>query len=306
MLNRAICAARVAWYGVSEPRQLVRNRKQYKYGHSPQEWECGWNHGSPLVSVLIPTHNRAELLLTRALPSVLAQTYTNLEIIVAIHGDAKPTRSAIFQHVVKGGKRVCWLNDKTGRVTVMDAAGKTVEDRIVLLEVPRRRTYPPTAENHWLAGPVAPLNAALEAAQGAWIARIDDDDIWTPDHIERLLRAAQAHDWEFVSSAYERERGGVRETVDHDGGNPPIGGTQTWLWRSYLRFMCWNPDCWRKTWNRPNDLDLADRFRKAGVRIGWIPDRTALILPRPGETTVGLAAYRRDTKATEAAFAFRS
>ena len=273
MLNRAICAARSAWYGMTEP---VKLRAARSAGFTPAY--------DPLVSVLIPTHNRPELLVARALPSVLAQTYTNLEIIVAIHGDVKPTRSAIFQHVVKGGKRVCWLNDKTGRVTVMDAAGKTVEDRIVLLEVPRCRTYPPTAENHWLAGPVAPLNAALEAAQGAWIARIDDDDIWTPDHVERILRAAQAHDWEFVSSAYERERGGVRETVEHDGGNPPIGGTQTWLWRSYLRFMCWNPDCWRKAWNRPNDLDLADRFRKAGVRIKGTNSTGAKVLaftPKP-------------------------
>ena len=278
MLNRAICAARAAWYGVIEPNELRLKRRTYArpYFNPLEPWA---EHRNPLVSVLIATHNRAELLVTRTLPSVLAQTYTNLEIIVAAHGCTDDTT-----------RRVLALGDR----------------RVYVIEVERCRTYPPTAENHWLAGPVAPLNAALKAATGAWIARIDDDDTWTPDHVERLLRFAQGGDYEFVSSAYETERDGERGIVWHDGQEPPIGGTQTWLWRSYLKFMRYNPDCWRKTWNRVNDTDLADRFRKAGVRIGWTPEVTARVLPRPGETTVGLAAYRRDTEATEAAFAFRT
>jgi cellulose synthase/poly-beta-1,6-N-acetylglucosamine synthase-like glycosyltransferase len=36
----------------------------------------------PLVSVLIPTYNRRKLLTERSLPSVLKQTYQNLEIII--------------------------------------------------------------------------------------------------------------------------------------------------------------------------------------------------------------------------------
>jgi len=200
-----------------------------------------------------------------------------LEIIVACHGCTDGT-----------ARRVLGLKDP----------------RIRVLDVPRKQTYPPTAENHWLAGPVVPANAALKAARGAWIARCDDDDTWTPDHIEALLRAAQAGDYEFISGAYETVLDGMRVAVRHDGEDPPIGGTQTWLYRSYLKFMKYNPDCWRKDWNRVNDTDLADRFRKAGVRIGHLNRVVAWVLPRPGETTVGLAAYQRDREATERRFAF--
>jgi len=40
----------------------------------------------PKVSVYIPTHDRVDLLISRALPSVIRQTYKNLEIIVVAHG----------------------------------------------------------------------------------------------------------------------------------------------------------------------------------------------------------------------------
>lgn len=36
----------------------------------------------PLVSVLIPTYNRAKILVERTIPSVLKQTYQNFEIII--------------------------------------------------------------------------------------------------------------------------------------------------------------------------------------------------------------------------------
>jgi len=111
------------------------------------------------------------------------------------------------------------------------------DERIQILEVERRRTYPPTVENHWLAGPVAPLNAGLGAVSGSWMARCDDDDTWTPDHLERLLGAAKCGGFEFVSSAYDSVRDGKRTVIWHDGETPPIGGIQTWVWRSYLKFM---------------------------------------------------------------------
>lgn len=151
--------------------------------------------------------------------------------------------------------------------------------------------------NHWLAGPVAPLNAGLKALRGDWIARIDDDDTWTPDHLEKLLRAAWRGNYEFMSSAYRTHEKIV-------GAEDGIGGTQTWLYRSYLRFMKYNPDCWRKRWNRVNDMDLAERFRRAGVWIGYLDEVTAEVLPRPGEDVVGMKAYLKDSANKEREFHF--
>lgn len=228
---------------------------------------------TPLITVYIPTFNRCDILMKRALPSVLAQTYKNLEIIVAAHGCDDMTVPAVRSLPYK---------------------------RIRVIEVPRTRTYPPTAENHWLVGPVVPANAALKAARGDWIIRLDDDDVLDSRHVEKLLRFAQEGGYEFVSSAYATHEGIVR----HDGGEPPIGGVQTWVYRSYLKFMRYNIDCWRKDWNRVNDTDLADRFRKAGVRIGHLDYVSAKVFPRPGETQVGLKAYQADREGKERDLAF--
>lgn len=106
-----------------------------------------------------------------------------------------------------------------------------------------------------------------------------------------LLRFAQQGNWEFVSAAYIAERHGHRVFADVKDEKPRIGGTQTWLYRSYLRFFRYNINCWRKSWNRVNDTDLQDRMFRAGVRIGFLDQVVAYVLPRPKETTVGLEAY---------------
>src|SRR3990167_6719989 len=163
LTNVLICAARSAWYSTYEPLRLKWERKNKRFHgdyRNPPRYD-------QLVSIIIPTHNRAELLLTRALPSVLAQTYTNIEVLVCAHGCTDGTIPFMSRALRRNGVPV--IND----------------ERVRLIEVERRRTYPPTAENHWYAGPVDPINAGLKAARGAWIARIDDDDSWEPRHIER-------------------------------------------------------------------------------------------------------------------------
>lgn len=245
-------------YMISEPLKLRLIRARYSdlYVNSEEK---------PLVSVYIPTYNRAQLLAERSVPSVLSQTYENFELVVV--GDC--------------------CTDSTEEVL------KRIGDpRLRFVNLPSREfRYPELAEIHWLAGPVVPANKALELVRGKWIARLDDDDIWSSDHIETLLRFAQQEQYEFVSASYIAERHGKRMVVDVKGQTPRIGGTQTWLYRSYLRTFKYNINCWRKSWNRVNDTDLADRFYKAGVRIGFLEQVVGYVLPRPGEVTVGLEAY---------------
>ncbi len=236
-----------------------------------------WWHGDPLVTCYIPTHNRCDLLMSRALPSVLAQTYPNIEIIVAAHGCTDGTAGKVWWEV----------------------RGECRDIRI--LEVPRTRTYPPTAENHWLAGPVVPANAALKAARGDWVMRIDDDDRLAPNAIEKLLRFAQAGDFEYVSAAHETHEGKV-EPYDMDGVK--VGGIQTTMYRSYLRFMKFNPHCYLKADFRVNDVDLQQRMVQAGVRMGYLDYVVCSINPRPGETHIGLKAYQADREGKERDLAF--
>ena len=232
----------------------------------------------PLVSVYIPTYNRAGLLLERAVPSVLSQTYRNLELIVV--GD----------HCT---------DDTAERLTAV------TDRRLRFVNLPaRRRRYPDDVEIHWLAGPVVAANKGLDLVTGRWIARIDDDDMWTPHHIETLLTFALSGRYEFVSACYATERHGQPVVVDVRDERPRIGGTQTWLYRSYLRFFRYNIHCWRKSWNRVNDTDLQDRMHTAGVRMGFLEEVVAYVFPRPGETTVGLEAYHLTASAKAEHFRF--
>jgi len=235
----------------------------------------------PLISICIPTFNRGSILVERAVKSALAQTYQNFELIIV--GDH--------------------CTDNTYELL------KEINDpRIRFYNLPlRKRNYRQTIENHWFVGGSIPANKAMNLAKGKWIARLDDDDTWTPDHLEKLLCFAQQNNYEFVSGLYIEERFGVQKIVDgiraldqyytqnpniKSDNSPKIGGVNSWLYRRYLRFMPYNPSCWRKKWNRVWDVDLSLRIYSAGVRMGFLNEVVAFVLPRPGENSVGLEAYK--------------
>lgn len=286
LTDKIICTLNSARYFITEQIILKLLRLRYEQDYKDRQEK-------PLISVYVPTYNRAEILMARAVPSVLSQTYTNFELIIV--GDC--------------------CTDKTSELV------KRIKDsRIRFYNLPKRgHRYPPTAENHWLAGPVVAANQALKMAQGKWIARIDDDDTWTKDHLESLLNFAQEGDYEFVSAQYLEEKHGqqridtgvgaqdsyyTRSDKPVKGPNPLVGGTQTWLYRSYLKFMKYNLNCWRKEWNRVNDVDLSQRIFKAEVRMGFLNKLVAFVLPRPGEVTVGVEAYKLQEKEKEQIYKF--
>ncbi len=240
-------------------------------------WNSIYNEtNNPLISVYIPTYNRGEILLSRAIKAVLSQTYRNFELIIADDGSMDNTKNLVLQ----------------------------IQDpRIRYISVSRKKyRYPNKAFYHWLAGPVIAANAALSACKGDWIARIDDDDEWTPDHLEKLLNHAISGDYEFVSSDLEIVENGVSRIVTgfSDPKDPTgIGATQTWLYKSYLKFYKYNINCWRKSYFRVNDTDLQQRIYLSGVKIGYLPEVTAKIEPRPGEEKIGSAAYLSNEKKYE-------
>jgi glycosyltransferase involved in cell wall biosynthesis len=102
----------------------------------------------PLVSVIIPTHNRANMLL-RAINSVLAQSYPNLEIIVIADSCTDDTLSQISnlqkQHVI----HLFSFNQKLG-------------------------------------GAMA-RNIGIDKSTGTFISFLDDDDYWRSNKIEMQL-----------------------------------------------------------------------------------------------------------------------
>lgn len=113
----------------------------------------------PLVSAVIPTRNRPELVL-RAVRSALAQTYANIEVIVVIDGPDQATVSALEA------------------VQVSDA-------RLRVLPLPQS------------VGACDTRNAGIEAANGEWIALLDDDDEWMPEKLEKQMELGLSSSYRF-------------------------------------------------------------------------------------------------------------
>ncbi len=116
--------------------------------------------GNPLVSAVIPTHNRANLL-PRSLESVIHQSYSPIEIIVVDDASTDDTEQVVREYQKKYDIRYL-KNENACRAA-------------------------------------ASRNRGIEAAKGAFIAGLDDDDEWHKDRIWELLKA-YSDDFAFVTS----------------------------------------------------------------------------------------------------------
>jgi glycosyltransferase involved in cell wall biosynthesis len=107
-----------------------------------------------LVTVVIPTRNRREDL-RKAITSVKAQTWPHMEIVVVDDGST----------------------DGTSRM-LSEMAAADAAMRVIRNETPR--------------GGGAARNQGIEAASGAWVAFLDDDDAWLPGKLEAQVAALRA------------------------------------------------------------------------------------------------------------------
>ena len=103
----------------------------------------------PLVSAIIPTHNRSDLL-RQAIKSILEQTWENIEIVV------------------------------------VDDASE--DDTNKLLQDLSRKNPITVIRNKTSKGAAASRNIAIKNASGKFISGLDDDDLWRPRRIELLMK----------------------------------------------------------------------------------------------------------------------
>lgn len=119
-----------------------------------------WGGEWPLVSVIVPTYNRPDMLVA-ALQSILNQTYKNYEIIVVNDGGLDVTGI------------VGWLN-QPGNITYV--------------QHDRHR------------GRAAARNTGLKLARGKYIAHLDDDSIFYPAHLAILVSVLENCDYRVAYS----------------------------------------------------------------------------------------------------------
>jgi glycosyltransferase involved in cell wall biosynthesis len=117
----------------------------------------------PLVSVVIPTYNRASLI-QKAIGSVLAQTHTQFELIIADDGSDDETKQVVLS-----------INDPRIIYTRLEHSGHIGNVR----------------------------NAGARAGKGEWLAFLDSDDQWLPHKLETQLNALIATGKTWCYSKYE-------------------------------------------------------------------------------------------------------
>lgn len=218
---------------------------------SGPDYEAPFADPAPLVSVVIPTWNRPQVLTERAIPSALAQTHPHIEVIVV--GDASPEE-------------------------VGEAVAGLGEERVSFHNLTVRGPYSEDPYRAWLASGTPAFNAGVSHARGRWIAPLGDDDEFAPDHVERLLAAARERRLEFV---YGRGR-----VLLPDGGETLLGefpprltqvGLQSALYHSGLRFI--ELELGHALFEKPNDWGMVHRMMRVGVRIGMIDEVTVTYRP---------------------------
>ncbi len=131
---------------------------------------------NPLISVVIPTYNRANLI-GRAIESVSKQTYKNLEIIV-----------------------------------VDDASSDNTAEVIKAIDEPRIK-YVVHEKN---GGSDKARNTGVEAASGDYVAFLDSDDVWLPNKIELQVAAiknASAPEKTVVFTQIKNDKGNGNEVI---------------------------------------------------------------------------------------------
>jgi hypothetical protein len=209
-------------------------------------WETLPEEAEPLVTIRIATYGRGPLIAERALPSALAQTYENLEILV--------------------------IGDHCDEVT--EKAVRSFDDpRIRFINLAEHGRYPSDPTLRWLVAGMTPMNAGLALAQGHWIAPCDDDDELTEDHVEVLLNEVRSRKLEFVwSSAKWETRPGEWITLGDGSFAHAAFSHGSVFYASGLRFFRYNENGWKLM--LPGDWELWSRMKRAGVRMGFVNHTT--------------------------------
>ena len=116
-----------------------------------------------LVSIIMPSYNTGRFI-AETVNSVLAQTYTNWEIIIVDDCSTDNTDEIVAQ----------FLSDS----------------RIKYLK------------NEKNSGAAVSRNRALREAKGKWIAFLDSDDLWAPDKLERQIAFMENNGYHFSYTNY--------------------------------------------------------------------------------------------------------
>ena len=238
---------RLLWLGRRRVQEPIRShfdvgprvRRLFREARKTPEYQRPYEKRDPLVSVCVATYNRAELLVSRSLPSLLSQTYPNLQIIVVGDGCTDDT-----------AERVASLSDR----------------RILFVNLPKRGDYPDDPHLRWMVAGTAALNHALSLAKGDFITHLDDDDEHSADRIETLIRIIQDARADLVFHPFEVETvSGQWQLNRANAFDLGQVTTSSVLYHRWFRRLGWDPLAYR--YGEPGDWNRFRKFSYLGLRV---------------------------------------
>lgn len=116
-----------------------------------------------LVSIIMPSYNTGRFI-SETIESVLAQSYTNWELIIVDDCSTDDTDQIVEQYLT--------------------------DDRITYIK------------NETNSGAAVSRNRALREAKGKWIAFLDSDDLWEPDKLQKQISFMRDNGYHFSYTNY--------------------------------------------------------------------------------------------------------
>ncbi len=138
----------------------------------------------PVVSVIIPTYNRAHLV-GQTIESALAQTFQDIEVLVIDDGSTDRTRDTVEGYAAKSGGRLTYIYQ----------------------------------ENQGLAGA---RNTGCRLAKGKYLGFLDSDDLWKPEKLAvQMPELEKDPQVGLVSSMAEVINADATQVIGLKPGRPP-------------------------------------------------------------------------------------
>jgi glycosyltransferase involved in cell wall biosynthesis len=210
----------------------------------------------PLVSIIIPTFNRAKSLIN-AIDSIIAQTYTNIEIIVIDDGSTDATESLVNSY--------CQKRDQFGKIKYYKQINAGA----------------PTARNY-----------GLLKSSGSFVVFFDSDDIMLPDRIRTQLTAIQNESADCcVCGFYVNSKNGSQYLpVKNNTSNLKSfldrsirGSTQSWMYKtSVVRHV----NGYDTSLTCRQDLDLNFRILITNPVLSIVPIPLSIFISHNGEERI--------------------
>jgi len=172
-------------------------------------------HHTLLVSVIVPTYNRAHLI-GRTLDSILKQAYTNLELIIVDDGSTDATESVVAAFSAASHFPVRYHKKNNG-------------------------------------GCSSARNLGVSLATGGALAFLDSDDEWHPDAIGNLVRVLEHSGADFVySPCFSQMKKGRFVSYPAAAGHPELFAVEHFmttracpcsiLYRKHIFAVCRNDE----------------------------------------------------------------